>query len=274
MNIDHAVVFHKIYGRGIISSFTDKLVFVVFDSLPEEIKKFQYPLCFESILSFENPELVSEVQGSIEKKQAENALLEKENQEEQRKGIAQSRTPRETSRRRSIQRPKKANIQDTRSNTAKGLATATEISIEDGYAFDRIVDVLNDVFHKGYESYMRGFCYVNEAKTVGAWFPKMAIIENGEEVAQSTTKAWINVLSDDGKEIRMYTKDPTLSSVVYHAEPHITFAKFPGEPYRYIGTFVRDLPRCTPTDVRFVRIATSFNIATPDLQGEEVHDKY
>ncbi len=261
MNIDHAVVFHKIYGRGIISGFTDKLIFVVFDSLPKETKKFQYPLCFESSLSFEDPEFASEIQGSIEKKQAENALLEKENLEEQRKGIAQSRTPRETSRRKNIQGPKKANTRDTRSNNAKGLATATEISIEDDYAFDRIVDVMNEVFGRNYAACMKGFYYVNDAKTIGAWFPKMAVIEGGEEVAQSSTKAWINVLSEDGKEIRMYTKDPTLSSVVYHAEPHITFAKFPGEPYRYIGTFVRDLPRCTPTDVRFVRIATSFIIA-------------
>ena len=260
MSLVNATVFHIIFGRGIIKTVSDKFVYVAFDDNPEVEKKFQFPLCFDSILTLEDTNLIEGIQESIQKKQAENRVLENEELEDKKKGILHVQ-PFSAQSRRNVnnKRPRNHN-NDTRSNNMKGLATATEISIDDNYAFDRIVDVLNDVFHKGYESYMRGFCYVNDAKTIGAWFPKMAIIENGLEAAQSTTKAWINVLSDDGKEIRMYTKGPTLSSSVYHAEPHITFAKFPGEPYRYVGTFVRDLPRCTPTDVRFVRIATSFKI--------------
>ena len=139
-----------------------------------------------------------------------------------------------------------------------GILDTEFISIDDDYSFDRIVDVLNEVFHKNYRAWMRGFCYLDETKTIGVWFPKMAVIENGQEKAQSKTKAWINVLSEDGTEIRMYSKDPDLVSSNKNTDLHITFAKFPGQPYKYIGTFVRDLPRCTPSDVRFVRVATSF----------------
>ena len=146
-------------------------------------------------------------------------------------------------------------------NDVMNIKDAVSISIDDDYSFDRIVDVLNEVFHKDYGAWMRGFCYLDETRTVGAWFPKMAVIENGKELPQSKTKAWINVLSEDGKEIRMYTNDLSLRSSNKNTELHLTFAKFPGEPYRYIGTFVRDLPRCSERDVRFVRVATSFDIA-------------
>ena len=262
MDITGATVFHDKYGKGIISEVTPKFVIVFFEDHPAEAKKFKYPLCFEKMLRFENEEYNSAIAEEIQNKQEEIKILEEKDKEAQRQGIhpLQSIYNRVSTRaeRRSVS---VNNTHDIRCNNLKGLAAAKTISIEDNYEFDRIVDVMNGIFGWNYGACMKGFYYINDSKTIGAWFPKMAIIENGIEKAQSITKAWINVLSADGKEIRMYTKDPYLSSVKYHAEPHITFAKFPGEPYRYIGTFDRDLPRCTPTDIRFVRIATSFDIA-------------
>ena len=103
MDINNAVVFHKVFGRGVVSSVSDKLVFVVFDSIPGETKKFQYPLCFESTLHFENHDLENDIQSNIKIKKAENELLEKEDQEEQKRGIVQSEARPILSQRRSIQ---------------------------------------------------------------------------------------------------------------------------------------------------------------------------
>ena len=120
---------------------------------------------------------------------------------------------------------------------------------------------MNGVFGRNYGACMKGFYYLNDSKTIGAWFPKMAVIQNGIEAAQSNTKAWINTLSKDGKRIRMYTKDPSIIRVGDGRHPkHITFAKFPGEGYRYIGTFLGS-EGSSPADRWFDRIETSFTIA-------------
>ena len=90
----------------------------------------------------------------------------------------------------------------------------------------------------------------------------MAVIENGIEKSQSTTKEWINTLSEDGKTIRMYSHTEALYRPKGHERntPQITFAKFPGEPYKYIGTFIRDVDASKPSDHIFHRIETSVDL--------------
>ena len=144
-------------------------------------------------------------------------------------------------------------------NYLKGLQSAAKISIADNYLFDRSVDVLNDCFGKTYRAWMKAFCYLDEAKTIGVWFHKMAVIEYGIEQPQSKTKAWINTLSDDGTTIRMYSH--TKQTIGRGTDTHITFAKFPGQPYKYIGTFVRDIEISRPDNHIFRRVAAEVNLS-------------
>lgn len=144
-------------------------------------------------------------------------------------------------------------------NYKRNLHHAMKISINDDYRFDRSVDALNECFNKHYKAWMQSGCFLNEEKTLRAWFPKMAVTENGRLKAQSKTKAWINTLSDDGMIIRAYSSVESVSS--YTEEPLITFGKFPKEPYRYIGTFLLDLETTKPNDLIYRRIATEVDLS-------------
>ena len=117
---------------------------------------------------------------------------------------------------------------------------------------------MNECFGKNYKAWMRGFCYLDDEKTIGVWFPKMAVYEYGVAKSQSKTKDWVNTLSADGSIIKMTST--TEFSLSRTAEPHITFAKFPGKPYKYIGTFIRDLQASKPQEVIFRRIAVELDL--------------
>lgn len=152
-------------------------------------------------------------------------------------------------------------IRNSAGNYIKGLNSATAITIDDDYWFDRSVDVLNKCFGKNYAGWQRAVCWIDENRTELVWFPKLAIIENGIETAQSATKAWINVLSEDGSEIRMYNRENLAQGHGNHTGIiHHTFARYPGKGYKYVGSFVRDLSRSTSNDVIFIRVTTSVNI--------------
>lgn len=259
-------VIHSNLGHGIITDISDKYLKVCFESTPNETMKFQYPMCFDKLLRFENGDFASAVADDLEKKKTETIALKKAEEDAYRQEIAgfqkvQTHTASRSSSRRA-QGPKFAS-DDIRCNNLKGLLIAESISIDDDYRFDRIVDVMNGVFGWNYGACMKGFYHLNDERTAGAWFPQMAVIENGVEKAQSTTKDWINVLSKDGMKIKMYTRDPSL--VITHDGPsqlHLTFARFPGQSYKYIGTFVWDTSvPYKPMEYWYKRIATSFRIA-------------
>ena len=48
-----------------------------------------------------------------------------------------------------------------------------------GMQFNRIVDVMNDVFGWNYKACMKGYYVVSRTKNTAAWFPKMADLSKG-----------------------------------------------------------------------------------------------
>jgi len=112
-----------------------------------------------------------------------------------------------------------------------------------GDEYNRIVDVMNNVFGWNYKACFRGRYVVNPEKNVIAWFPKLADLDRISVKPSDKKYGWCNVLSQDGKYLYMNNyDDPGLlnKAPVDQPEPHITFAKFPGEKrYRYIGVYSR-----------------------------------
>ena len=86
----------------------------------------------------------------------------------------------------------------------------------------------------------------------------MAVYEYGIEKSQSSTANIINTLSADGTAIREYFPDYRCLNV--DDTIRITFAKFPGEPYRYVGTFVADAAASTAQERIYRRIATEVDL--------------
>lgn len=139
------------------------------------------------------------------------------------------------------------------------IRKAKKLSIDDPYTFARSVDVLNECFGKNYKAWMKSGCILNEEKTLRAWFPKIAVKKDGRLKAQSSTKAWINTISEDGQTIRAYSETESVS--YYVTENLVTFAKIPGQPYKYVGTFVIDYQATKPNDIIYRRITTEVDLS-------------
>lgn len=139
------------------------------------------------------------------------------------------------------------------------LRSSTMIRIEDGYLFDRSVDVLNECFGKDFLGWQKGgYDLKTNGKKFIVWFPKLAVYENGIEKSQSSTVNIINTISADGTTIREYFPDENGLNV--DETIRFTFAKFHREPYRYVGSFVIDPDASTPMERIYRRIATEIDL--------------
>lgn len=108
-----------------------------------------------------------------------------------------------------------------------------------GTEFDRIVDAMNQVFGWNYKACMKGFYYLNPEKTCGAWFPKLVVLDEGEERPGDQWKKWKNRMSNDEETIFMLNSDdPSRMSLIDPNYPvHLTFAKKPGGRYFFYGAY-------------------------------------
>lgn len=253
MNILNQKVIHKTLGEGIITEQTSSTISVLFSSGIS--KKFLFPSAFESFLSFADSAFQTEVLIFLEKQKKEKeqkAAAEKQKRREEKREEEKDRTG---------SRPRNNVIHMERKERRKneGLRNSTTIRVEDGYLFDRSVDVLNECFGKDYKGWQRGgYDLKFDGIKIGVWFPKMAVYEYGIEKSQSSTANIINTLSADGTTIREYF--PDLNGLNIDETIRITFAKFPGEPYRYVGTFVADPQASTPKERIYRRIATEIDL--------------
>ncbi len=85
MDLLNKRVKHKIFGEGTIVKKESSLIYVHFDSEPEE-KRFQYPLCFSTFLKLEDEELAHQ-----EEEYAQKYELQKEMQKTERVKELESR---------------------------------------------------------------------------------------------------------------------------------------------------------------------------------------
>ena len=136
----------------------------------------------------------------------------------------------------------------------------TSISITDNITFESIVDVLNKCFGCNYAAWMKGYYPLNPENTMGVWFPKMAVYKNERYYPQNKNPGWINVVSDDGRTIRMYTEDNHLMNDNFWNVIHFTFGKEKGEGYKYLGTYVKRKTARFPYEALFERVATSLEL--------------
>lgn len=73
------------YGSGTIVDATDTVLYIRFDEIRNEVKKFIYPNCFEKFLTAENPEIQNAMMDIIKKKtdrETQAAMVKKREREE------------------------------------------------------------------------------------------------------------------------------------------------------------------------------------------------
>lgn len=141
------------------------------------------------------------------------------------------------------------------------------INLNEDISFDREVDVLNQCFGKNYGGFQRGSCRVGKHENMIVWFPKMAVYRNGHyQAPKKGDHDWINVMSEDGRFIRMYTDDNHLKNDNNWDLIHFAFGKSRDGKFRYIGTFVKRKTEKFPYEARFERIATSIDLSNWDAE--------
>lgn len=119
--------------------------------------------------------------------------------------------------------------------TEKGTAENI-LDADSGITYKYIKDICNECFGKNYKAYQRGHYNINDYYM--AWFPKMAIEENGRKKPGSKTKNWINILGDNGNTIIEYNYDePADVSKKLENMIRLVFGKSKGEEYRFLGVF-------------------------------------
>ena len=99
----------------------------------------------------------------------------------------------------------------------------------------------------------------------------MAVLKNGRYYPQNKNPGWINVMSDDGKTIRMYTEDNHLMNDNFWNVIHFTFGKEKGGNYKYLGTYIKRKTERFPYEALFERVATSIDLTdwSANLPGDE-----
>lgn len=111
------------------------------------------------------------------------------------------------------------------------------LSVDDYYQFDRIVDVANDLFMKGYNGYQQAvFKAEIDAKLHDIWFPTISTPGQVEHLE------WHNSLNDDWTEIKeVNTRKDNKLITINLDKVRIVFARmrnpFGQMRFRYIGNF-------------------------------------
>ena len=140
------------------------------------------------------------------------------------------------------------------------------ISISDNICFHGIVDVLNECFGKGYKACYKSFIAVDEEQQ--AWFPKMAVIKNGERKASPRSQGWLNYLIEDGtKIIEEGDNDNRPPIEGREALDRYIFGYVEGKGYCCLGVCKPDIEHSRPGHREFVRVVTKIDLKGNTVEG-------
>ena len=133
------------------------------------------------------------------------------------------------------------------------------IKVSDNYRFPHSVHAINACFGKNYKGWQRaGVHSLREGSNDFAWFPKLAILKDGEEVAQDPIYGCVNTISADGTEIR---ESHSSADGRYETCIRYVFVKPANGPYRYVGNFQKDMDASTETLSIYRRISDELDLS-------------
>lgn len=119
--LKNEVVYHGVYGKGIVESVGENIIEVFFDNIDKSCK-FSYPSCFRKFLVIEDNKLKEEIEKDIDEWLISSGTLKREATE--RKIIATREGIQEREKQRKIARIKKAQAEAQRSRFFAGLSNA------------------------------------------------------------------------------------------------------------------------------------------------------
>lgn len=135
-----------------------------------------------------------------------------------------------------------------------------QIKVTDNYRFPYSVHVINACFGKNYKGYQRATVHPYADGTEDfAWFPKLAVMKDGEEVAQDPVYGCVNTISADGTEIR--ESHSKADGRIEHCLRYVFVKPNKNEPYRYVGNFKKDMEQSTNTLSIYRKVSDELNLS-------------
>ena len=111
-----------------------------------------------------------------------------------------------------------------------------KINVADHIAFHKSVDILNKCFGKEYKAWMKATYFLSDNEMV--WFPKRALLENGQYVAQNKAFGCINTISSDGMEIQ--ERHSSACGAIDVLWRYVFMKSERKQEYRFVGIFSKD----------------------------------
>ncbi len=230
MHLINMHVMHSKFGEGSIVSVEGYVLTVDFGK--NGLRRFQYPNAFKRVLTLTDDskqmELLNEIQ--IEK----DAQL-------------------------------KEKLSQMQENIINRQAIETKTFLYKGEIFRTHAEVLNTCFGCNYNHFQRAYKVFSDRK-FSVWFPSIAKVEKGKNVATSTSNGWINVLTNNGTLITE-VNESAINNKNRGTDFELirfVFAKFGiSGGYQFIGVF---RPCYDPNDIstgyQYKLIGTKVNLST------------
>ncbi len=142
------------------------------------------------------------------------------------------------------------------------------ISINDNISFEYNNDVMRQCFNGGGTAKYGQYAFQRTGDGCLAWFPKEREWKNGEWKAGSREVNWKNHIEEDGLVLISELNEGENPKDNYQDEPQrdhspvpmYTFWKVMKEPYRFVGTYLRDVNASIFRHQVFRRISTEIDL--------------
>ena len=132
-----------------------------------------------------------------------------------------------------------------------------KISVADNIAFCKSVDILNECFGKKYKAWMKAAYFLSENEIV--WFPKRALFEGGQYVAQNKIFGCINTISSDGMEIQ--ERHSSACGTVDVLWRYVFMKSERKQEYRFVGVFSKNYKKSSKEIAVYRRVSDELDLS-------------
>jgi hypothetical protein len=140
-----------------------------------------------------------------------------------------------------------------------GKKTVRLIRVADNKEYGAIYEAINDCFGTNYDGWMKGTWRPSDDCNFWVWFPKLAILKDGEYKAAAND--CVNVFSSDGKRLVYDDLKETDKTDPPSSDKYVViFAKDPDGPYMFKGLFKRDNVGSRANHTEFYRVSDEVRV--------------
>ena len=132
-----------------------------------------------------------------------------------------------------------------------------KISVADNIVFRKSVDILNECFGKKYKAWMKATYFLSDTEMV--WFPKRALLEGGQYIAQNKVFGCINTISSDGMEIQEWHSAACGAADILWR--YVFMKSERKQEYRFVGVFSKNYEKSSNEIAVYRRVGDTLDLS-------------